>query len=60
MPEKIGDKEFLTAAEAAEYLKVSTPQIYNFKSEMPDFPFHQIGGKLLFEKSELAEWVMAH
>lgn len=58
MPEKIGDKEFLTVKEAAKFLKLSEARIYQIKATVKDFPFHKVGEKILFEKNELYQWVM--
>ncbi len=51
------DDEFLTAAEAAEYLKYTLNTVYS-KVESGELPHHKPGKrKLLFCKEELREYV---
>ncbi|MCC8426945.1 helix-turn-helix domain-containing protein [Mucilaginibacter sp. UR6-11] len=53
-----GDNEsgFITIDQAVEYLKMSKSAIYKLTMS-GDIPKHKKGRRLLFVKSELAEWV---
>jgi hypothetical protein len=48
--------EWLDAAGAAGYLKSSKARIYNLSSESR-IPVHHEGGRLLFSRRELEEWI---
>ena len=58
MDEKNSD--FMTAKEAAAYLRISLPKIYEIIRQKEPLPAHRIGEKLLFCKEELKEWLLAH
>lgn len=49
---------FMTAEEAANFLKITTQSLYQFRSA-EKIPYKKIGGKLLFSQKELYEWVMS-
>lgn len=46
---------FLTAKEAAQFLKVSLVSIHNWKREK-GLPYHRLGRSIRFKKSELIEF----
>lgn len=51
------DKEgFLSMDQAAEYLKISKSKIYKHTMDNT-IPFKKNGRRLLFKKSELADWI---
>lgn len=50
-----GGERFLTAPEAADYLRVSVRTIQRWRGV--GLPFHKIGGRVLFRRSELDDWV---
>jgi len=50
--------EWLTAAEAAEYLRCPPSRIYALSSAKR-IPLHRDGSRLLFRRSELDTWVNA-
>ena len=60
MNEKEIKDDFLTVSEAARYLKISQPKLYQLRATENDFPFHIIGESLLFYKDELKQWVLSH
>lgn len=59
MPEKINGLEFLNVKEAAKFMKMSEARIYQLKRDVKDFPFHKVGEKILFEKTELSNWILS-
>lgn len=59
MNEKEIKDDFLTVNEAARYLKVSRPKLYQLRATERDFPFHKIGKSLRFCKEELKQWVLS-
>lgn len=52
------DTNILTTKEAAQFLKVSLPKLYQLKASVKDFPFHKVGEKVLFTKEELTQWLL--
>jgi excisionase family DNA binding protein len=50
------ENEVLTPKEAADFLKISLPTLYQLKARNK-IPFGKVGGQLRFIKSELVEWV---
>ena len=50
------DKELLTSVEAAEYLGYKISSIYSLVQERR-IPHYKPGGRLLFKRSELKNWV---
>lgn len=52
------DSDILTTKEAAQFLKLSLPTLYQLKATDKNFPFHKVGEKLLFIKGELTEWLL--
>ncbi|MBQ1574007.1 MAG: helix-turn-helix domain-containing protein [Clostridiales bacterium] len=60
MNEKEIKDDFLTVSEAARYLKISQPKLYQLRATEKDFPFHKIGESLRFYKEELKQWVLSH
>jgi hypothetical protein len=47
---------FLTVDEACDFLRIRKSWLYQ-NHEHTGMPSHRIGRKLVFKKSELAEWV---
>lgn len=52
----MNEDEVLTVKEAAAFLKVSIPTIYQLKARK-EIPFRKIGGSLRFLKSELIDYI---
>jgi excisionase family DNA binding protein len=48
-------EEFLTIKEAAEFLKVSSVSIHNWKREK-NLPFYRLGRSIRFKKQDLIEF----
>jgi excisionase family DNA binding protein len=53
------DPEFLTINEASRFLKISA-STFNRLFRKENIPSYKIGGRRLFEKTELVEWVKQH
>lgn len=53
------ESEFLTLKEAAKFLKIGVATLNRFLRE-EGIPSYKIGGRRLFEKNELVEWVKKH
>jgi excisionase family DNA binding protein len=53
------ESEFLTIKEAAKFLKIGVATLNRFLRE-EGIPSYKIGGRRLFEKNELVEWVKTH
>jgi excisionase family DNA binding protein len=53
------DPEFLTINEASRFLKISV-STFNRLFRKENIPTYKIGGRRLFEKNELVEWVKKH
>ena len=51
--------EILNVDEAAELLRLKKSTVY-FYVESRRLPHLKVGGKLLFEKSALLEWLLSH
>lgn len=49
-------EEVLTPKEAADFLKISLPTLYQLKANKK-IPYGKAGGQLRFIKSELIAWV---
>jgi excisionase family DNA binding protein len=54
--EKVDD--FLTVRELAKWLKLSESHIYSLVNKKK-VPFFKIGGKLLFDKEKIKNWIEA-
>jgi excisionase family DNA binding protein len=50
------EKEYMNLNEVAQFLKLSVPTIKNYLRDKR-IPAYKIGGKWLFEKNEINEWV---
>lgn len=48
--------EFITVKEVAKIIRLKPDTIYK-KVGKNQMPFHKVGGKILFEKNELFEWI---
>lgn len=55
----MSESEILTVSEAAELLRLKKSTIY-FYVESRRLPHLKVGGKLLFEKAALIEWLIGH
>ena len=53
------ESEFLTLKEAAKFLKIGVATLNRFLRE-EGIPSYKIGGRRLFDKVELIEWVKKH
>jgi len=53
------ETEFLTLREAASFLKISVSTLNRVMRE-GNMPSYKIGGRRLFDKTELIEWVKKH
>ena len=53
------ETEFLTLKEAASFLKISVATLNRVMRE-GKIPSYKIGGRRLFDKAELVEWVKKH
>jgi excisionase family DNA binding protein len=51
-----GEEGFINITQAADFLKLKTSYIYKLVHGN-NIPFHKAGKRLLFKKSDLAEWV---
>lgn len=52
------NQDFLNSKEAASYLRISMPKLYEaIKNE--NMPYHKIGEKFLFYREELKKWLLA-
>ena len=51
-PAKEPPKEFMNKKEAAKYISMSSRSLDNYRS-VGDLPFHKIGAKIIFKKSDL-------
>ena len=51
--------DFLTVRELAKWIKLSESHIYCLVNKKR-IPFAKLGGKLLFDKIKIKEWVDAH
>jgi excisionase family DNA binding protein len=49
-------EEFMTAAQAAQYLTVSLPWL-RLKTSTGEIPHSKLGRRVVYERSELARWV---
>ncbi len=53
----IKDEEYLSAAQAAKFLKIRVRTVYS-KCVKGELPFHRVGkGRLLFNRLELVEYI---
>lgn len=50
------DDEILNIEQASEFLKIKKSTLYQ-KKKSNEIPFHKIGGKVVFMKSELIAYV---
>lgn len=55
---QVEDDGWLSVAEAADYLRCSSPRIYQLVSAKR-IPYHKDGSRDLFRRSELDGWVRA-
>jgi len=58
------DQVLMTLKEAAEFLRTSEGQIYQWVNSsqhgLGTFPFYKAGKRLLFSKSEVFEWIKSN
>lgn len=57
-PDREVEQVLLTFSEAQEFLRVSHQTIYKLMKE--GLPSHKIGGKRMFLKEDLFEWIKRH
>lgn len=50
------DEEILTVKEAAAFLKLSVPTIYQLKAQ-GKIPFRKVGNSIRFSKNTLTKWI---
>lgn len=50
------EKSYLSVKELGAYLHLSVPAIYKKVSE-DEIPHHSIGSRILFEQSEIDQWI---
>lgn len=50
------DEVIMNVDEAAEFLRISKNNLYQLKARK-QVPYHNVGERLVFLKSELIEWV---
>ncbi len=50
------DDKFMTIEQCSEYTTFSKHAIYN-KVQRREIPYHKVGQRILFRKSELDEWI---
>jgi len=50
-------KEFLTADEAAKYMRVSKQTLAKLRCERKSPPYRKVGGRVLYERTELEKWM---
>lgn len=48
--------DFLTVKELSKWIKLSNSKIYSLVNK-DEIPFAKIGGKLLFDKSKISNWI---
>lgn len=48
--------DFLTVKELSKWIKLSNSKIYSLVHK-DEIPFAKIGGKLLFDKSKISNWI---
>jgi excisionase family DNA binding protein len=53
------ETEFLTLKEASKFLRISVATLNRFMRE-EKIPSYKVGGRRLFDKTELIEWVKEH
>lgn len=53
------DADFLTIGQASEFLNIPVATLYDYTHKRK-IPFNKIGKKLLFNKTELIEWIKTH
>jgi excisionase family DNA binding protein len=57
IPKKLGMiNDFLTVKELSKWIKLSNSKIYSLVHK-DEIPFAKIGGKLLFDKSKISNWI---
>jgi len=52
------EKKFLSIAEVTEFLGISRQTIYRLLSQ--GMPCYKLGGRRIFDREELIEWVKGH
>jgi len=57
-PDKEVERVLFTFAEAQEYLRVSHQTLYKLMDQ--GLPSHKIGGKRMFLKEDLLQWIREH
>ena len=50
-------KEFLTADEAAKYMRVSKQTLAKLRCHRKSPPYRKVGGRVLYERAELEKWM---
>lgn len=58
LPKSVADKPFLTLKETSEFTGISIHTIYRMTSRK-EIPHLKAGGKLLFDRAELTQWLNA-
>jgi excisionase family DNA binding protein len=48
--------DFLTVKELSKWIKLSNSKIYSLVNK-DEIPFAKVGGKLLFDKSKISNWI---
>ena len=54
------NKTFMTTKEVARYLSVSTSWLEQLRCRGEGPPYYKLGGKVLYEKSEVDAWFESH
>jgi excisionase family DNA binding protein len=57
-PEKEVERVLFTFSEAQEFLRVSHETLYKLMKE--GLPSHKIGGRRMFLKEDLVDWIKKH
>jgi excisionase family DNA binding protein len=57
-PEKEVERVLFTFSEAQEFLRVSHQTLYKLMKE--GLPSHKIGGRRMFLKEDLVDWIKRH
>ncbi len=50
-------KEFLTADEAAAYMRVSKQTLAKLRHQRKSPPYRKVGGRVLYKRTELEKWM---
>lgn len=55
----VNGSPYLTAEEAADYLRVSVHTLRAYRNQGKGPPYHRIGGKTLYHRDEVDAWVQS-